>query len=250
MELDNNTNKPNFYNPEDFSEGTIKFSTSNTEFVPMWAVNHYLKTIAERYYKMVNVVLIADLLVNYPDAKLFISTESSPLEADNNDYYDALYRMVDAERISYDNDPVYFMDLFNKKERPLVYAQINGTQVLLYNPMSSVGFKLKEMSFNSPISGVATGIPSVLVDVFFSGAKYELEKKEHEKRLEIIEKEDITENYYMIEAAAKSAEALNKMDISDGIRAYLQQSYDNNMRKMQDINKKNGVCIISFDKRI
>lgn len=237
MHLDGDVGR--FYHSEGFEHGKVKFSTNKTENIPMWAVNHFIKTSSDRYCKLATIALMAEVLCNYSDAEFFISVESAPLIAKDNDFKQALLNIAEKEVVKYDLDNQDgFWSVFNSKERPVVFVRLmlNQDIQILYDPMSSDGFKIEEMSYHSPFNGNSSGILSVLADLFFQRAKYTNEKRESDLRV-------ISEAYRAsasasdnIASLARTASILADPRLPAGHRAYLETEYQKQLKKHAEIN--------------
>ena len=181
------------------------------------------------------------VLCNYSNAEFFISAESAPLFAKDNDFMQALFDISVKEVVRYDlNNQIEFWNIFNSKERPVVFVRLELNQdiQILYDPMSPDGFKIEEMSYHSPINGGSSGILQVLADLFFQGAKYTNEKRESDLRV-------IGEEYRTnaaaadnIAALARTAVILDDPRLPEGHRAYLKAEYQKQLKKHADINDK------------
>ena len=66
------------------------------------------QTLSDRYCKLATIALIAEVLCNLPNAEFFISVESAPHLAKNNDFAQALLNIAEKE--------VVYYDLYNQDE--------------------------------------------------------------------------------------------------------------------------------------
>ena len=238
-----------FYNDKELKYASVEFVAEQVHDVPMWMVNHYIKTLSDCYYKLANIYLMAQVLKCHPDADFSISLESAPLAVRDNNYRQAILDMQKGELLRHKENKL-FWDKFKTIERPIVFVEIDDKEYALYDPISSDGLKVTDLSYHSPIDGNLTGILDVLLDVVSVTQHEKREKEEHDAKMELIERQKNEEAFMQIVAAAKAGRVLQDPNIPEGVKYYLMQNYAFSLQKMQKINETNGMVSKRFDRTI
>jgi len=234
----------------------IEIRGLNTVGLPIWIINHYIKSTCDNYNKLIYLIKIIGLYSD-EEIKLIdigISTTSVPIDKDGIEFEETVIETVlypnekNKIEIKWLNDnPEDFWKSFRNCERPVCVAKMeNGEIVFLHNPRGPEGIKICDVSYHSPIDISFSGSTGIISDLVNAGSivRNDLRMQdEHEARM-------ITQNLLTMQESINVLDKLNNSNLPGSHKEYILQNFNALMDKQNKLNKKLGITSPGYDHRI